>query len=61
MNMGAVTTLMQKELRGHPSVVNLSPAAGMTGVSRVAGFILSGNFPCRVRLNMQIHKILNLA
>lgn len=50
-------------LLDHPSIINLSPAHGTIDVKTVADFIMRapwGGGKCRVRLNMQLHKTLNL-
>lgn len=47
----------------HPSVINLSPAHGVTGAERVGKFILDAPWKegtCRVRLNLQVHRMLDM-
>ena len=55
--------LIREKLLNHPSVINLTPASGLMDAEDVARFILDepwGNGLCRVRLNIQIHKVINM-
>ena len=54
---------IREHLLDHPSVINLTPASGFISSEHVVKFILAapwGQGRCRVRLNLQIHRILNL-